>query len=51
MQSYLHPSTLASLIKKVEEVLIRDQLEVIYTESRTLLRDERYQGWTYISDD
>jgi cullin 1 len=44
VQSYLHPSTLPALIKKVEEVLIRDQLEVIYTESKILLRDERYQG-------
>jgi cullin 1 len=44
VQSYLHPSTLPALIKKVEEVLIRDQLEVIYAESKILLRDERYQG-------
>jgi cullin 1 len=44
VQSYLHPSTLSALIKKVEEVLIRDQLDVIYTESKTLLRDERHQG-------
>jgi cullin 1 len=44
VQSYLHSSTLSALIKKVEEVLIRDQLDVIYTESKTLLRDERHQG-------
>ncbi|CAF3399706.1 unnamed protein product, partial [Rotaria sp. Silwood2] len=43
VQSYLHPSTLSFLIKKVEEVLIRDQLDVIYTEAKILLRDERYQ--------
>ncbi|CAF0844139.1 unnamed protein product [Adineta steineri] len=43
VQSYLHPSTLSVLIKKVEEVLIRDQLDVIYTEAKTLLRDERHQ--------
>ncbi|CAF3085311.1 unnamed protein product [Rotaria sp. Silwood2] len=30
-------------LKKVEEVLIRDQLYVIYSESKTLLRDERHQ--------
>jgi hypothetical protein len=32
------------LIEKVEEVLIRDQLEVIYTEAEALLRDEKHQG-------
>ena len=44
VQSYLHVSTLPALIKKVEDVLIRDQLDVIYTESKILLRDERHQG-------
>ncbi len=44
VQSYLHPSTLQSLIRKVEDVLIRDQLDVIYTEAKTLLRDEKHQG-------
>jgi hypothetical protein len=44
VQSYLHPSTLQSLIKKVEDVLIRDQLDVIYMESKALLRDERHQS-------
>jgi hypothetical protein len=44
IQSYLHSSTLAALIKKVEEVLIRDQLEAIYNEAKTLLRDEKHQG-------
>jgi cullin 1 len=44
VQSYLHSSTLSALIKKVEEVLIRDQLDVIYMESKALLRDERHQG-------
>jgi len=44
VQSYLHPSTLSALIKKVEEVLISDQLNVIYTESEILLRDDRHQG-------
>ncbi|CAF3082797.1 unnamed protein product [Rotaria socialis] len=42
VQSYLHPSTLAALIKKVEEVLIRDQLEVIYTEAKALLHNEKH---------
>jgi hypothetical protein len=32
------------LIKKVEEVLIRDQLETIYTEAKALLRDEKHSG-------
>lgn len=44
VQSYLHSSTLPALIKKVEEVLIRDQVEAIYGEAKTLLRDERHQG-------
>ncbi len=44
VQSYLHSSTLQPLIKRVEDVLIRDQLDVIYTESKTLLRDERHKG-------
>jgi hypothetical protein len=41
------------LIKKVEEVLIRDQLETIYIEAKTLLRDERHQGkdsWKFSKD-
>lgn len=44
VQSYLHSSTLTALIKKVEDVLIRDQLDVIYMESKALLRDERHHG-------
>lgn len=32
------------MIKKVEEVLIRDQLEAIYNEAKVLLRDEKHQG-------
>ncbi|CAF1052602.1 unnamed protein product [Adineta ricciae] len=43
VQSYLHSSTLPALIKKVEDVMIRDQLEAIYTEAKNLLRDERHQ--------
>ncbi|CAF4287444.1 unnamed protein product, partial [Rotaria sordida] len=42
VESYLHPSTLAPLIKKVEEILIYDQLEAIYTEVKTLLHNEKY---------
>ncbi|CAF2488809.1 unnamed protein product [Rotaria sp. Silwood2] len=42
VQSYLHPSTLAALIKKVEEVLIRDQLEAIYAEAKALLHAEKH---------
>jgi hypothetical protein len=48
VQSYLQPSTLPGLIKRVEDVLIRDQLEVIYTESKTLLQDDRQQGKDFI---
>jgi len=44
IQSYLHSSTLVALIEKVEEVLIRDQLEVIYIEAKALLRDGKHQG-------
>lgn len=44
VQSYLHPSTLSSLIRKVEEVLIRDQLDAIYAEAKTLLHDEKHSG-------
>ena len=44
VQSYLHPSTLQALIKKVEEVLVRDQLEDIYGEAKALLHDEKHQG-------
>ncbi|CAF3662241.1 unnamed protein product [Rotaria sp. Silwood1] len=42
VQSYLRSSTLEPLIKKVEEVLIRDQLEAIYTGEKALLPDEKY---------
>ncbi len=48
IQSYLHPSTLSALVKKVEEVLIRDQLDVIYTEAKTLLLDERHHGEIFL---
>lgn len=44
VQSYLHSSTLAPLIKKVEEVLIRDELDAIYEEAKILLRDEKHSG-------
>jgi len=47
VQSYLHPSTLQLLIKNVEDVLIRDQLEVIYEEAKTLIHDERHQGESF----
>ncbi|CAF4397795.1 unnamed protein product, partial [Rotaria sordida] len=42
VESYLDPSTLPALIKKVEEVLIRDQFEAIYTEAKALLHDEKH---------
>ena len=44
VETYLDQSTLAPLIEKVEEVLIRDQLQVIYTEAKELLHNEKYQG-------
>ena len=44
IQSYLHPSTSTALIKKVEDVLIRDQLEIIYAEAKALLHDEKHNG-------
>ncbi|CAF4520663.1 unnamed protein product, partial [Rotaria sp. Silwood2] len=37
------PGLRSICLKEVEEVLIRDQLYVIYSESKTLLRDERHQ--------
>ncbi|CAF2718458.1 unnamed protein product [Rotaria sp. Silwood2] len=42
IQSYLHSSTLKPFVKIVEEVLIRDQLEAIYTEAKALLIYEKY---------
>jgi cullin 1 len=47
VQSYLHSSTLQPLIKKVEDLLIRNQLEMIYEEAKTLLRGERHQGESF----
>jgi hypothetical protein len=44
VHSYLHPSILHPLIEKVEEVLIHDQLEAIYTEANALLHNEKYEG-------
>ncbi|CAF1000203.1 unnamed protein product [Didymodactylos carnosus] len=41
VSSYLNPSTLNPLIKKCEDVLIRDQLETIYAECKALLNDEK----------
>ncbi|CAF3741694.1 unnamed protein product [Rotaria sp. Silwood1] len=41
VKSYLHSSTLGILIKKMEEVLIHDQLHVIYTEAKVLLYNEK----------
>ncbi|CAF1222336.1 unnamed protein product [Rotaria sp. Silwood1] len=42
VESYLHSSTLAPLIEKLEQIFILDQLEAIYTEAKTLLCDENY---------
>ncbi|CAF4473643.1 unnamed protein product [Rotaria sp. Silwood2] len=44
IQSYLHPSTSASLMETVEKVLICDHLEAIYTEAKALLRNEKHSG-------
>ncbi|CAF1175239.1 unnamed protein product [Didymodactylos carnosus] len=43
VSSYLNPSTLNPLIRKCEDVLIRDQLEAIYVECKTLLNNEKNQ--------
>ncbi|CAF1446339.1 unnamed protein product [Rotaria sordida] len=48
IQLYLHPSTLKQLIKKVEEVFIRDQLKTIYTEGKVLLHREHYSDLTLL---
>ncbi|CAF4921549.1 unnamed protein product [Rotaria sp. Silwood1] len=42
VESYLHPSTLAPLMKNLERVLIHEQLEAIYTQAKALLHDENY---------
>ncbi|CAF5071231.1 unnamed protein product, partial [Rotaria sp. Silwood1] len=44
VHSYLHSSTEKPLIKKLEDVFIRDQLEAIYIEAKALLHDEKYSG-------
>ncbi|CAF3920883.1 unnamed protein product, partial [Rotaria sp. Silwood1] len=44
VESYLHPSTLAPLMKNLERVLIHEQLEAIYTQAKALLHDENYSG-------
>ncbi|CAF4415805.1 unnamed protein product, partial [Rotaria sp. Silwood2] len=44
VQSYLHSSTLGILIKKIEDILIHDQLQAIYTEAKILLHDEKISG-------
>ncbi|CAF2832753.1 unnamed protein product [Rotaria sp. Silwood2] len=45
VQSYLHSSTLAPLIKKLEQIFIFDQLEAICTEAKTLLHNENYSDF------
>jgi hypothetical protein len=44
VSAYIHPSTIIKLIQKLEEILIRDQLLVIYTEAKLLIRDEKIEG-------
>ncbi|CAF1360582.1 unnamed protein product, partial [Rotaria sp. Silwood1] len=45
VESYLHPSTLAPLMKNLERVLIHEQLEAIYTQAKALLHDENYSDF------
>ncbi|CAF2890395.1 unnamed protein product [Rotaria sp. Silwood2] len=42
--AYLHPSSIKNLEKKLDEVLIHDQLTAIYEEAKKLIHDERIQG-------
>jgi hypothetical protein len=44
VRSYLHPSTIIKLVRKFEEVLIRDQLVVINAEAKILIHQEKIQG-------
>ncbi|CAF1361637.1 unnamed protein product [Rotaria sordida] len=48
VESYLHSSTLAPLIKKLEQIFILDQLEPIYTEAKTLLHNENYSHFAFL---
>ena len=41
---YLHWSTVPKLEKKLEEVLIGDQLAVIYVEAKILIHEEKLEG-------
>jgi len=38
--AYLHPSTIIKLVKKLQEVLIHDQLIVLNAEAKKLINDE-----------
>ncbi|CAF3953992.1 unnamed protein product [Rotaria sordida] len=42
-QSYLHSSTLQILIENLEEILIHDQIQLIYAEAKILLHSESHQ--------
>ncbi len=44
MTAYLHPSTISKVVKKLEEVLIRDQLEIIHAAAKDLIHDEKMSG-------
>ncbi|CAF3426396.1 unnamed protein product [Rotaria sp. Silwood1] len=41
--AYLHPSSIKNLEKKLDEVLIHDQLTVIHAEAKKLIHDEKIQ--------
>ena len=44
VQSYLHETTAPVLYNLVEKILIEDQLEWFYRESKTYIRDENIEG-------
>lgn len=44
VRSYLHHSTLPILLERLDQVLIRDRLDVIYGESQVLLRENKQNG-------
>ncbi|CAF4396440.1 unnamed protein product [Rotaria sp. Silwood2] len=48
IESYLHSSTSAPLIKILEQIFILDQLEAIYTEAKILLHNENYSDFAFL---
>jgi hypothetical protein len=45
---FIHPSTVRNLLKIFKDVFISDQLAVLHTEAKLLIRDEKSQGKTLL---